>query len=72
MSQTHFTKSEDREPGTWKPTTDGGAIIVCPDCGKRLGIGPGITDHTFTEGKVSPSVVCTHPGCAYHEFITLG
>lgn len=72
MSITHFTRSDSREPGTWKPTKDGGAIIICPECKQTLCFGPGITAHTITDGKVNPSIICTRPGCTYHQFVTLG
>jgi hypothetical protein len=71
MDLNHFTRSDSREPGTWKPTKEGGAIIVCPVCRQILCLGPGITAHTITDGKVNPSVACNRPGCTYREFITL-
>lgn len=70
--RTHFTQSNERTPGTWKPTSTGGAVLVCPDCHQTLAIGPGVTAHTIQDGRVSPSVICTRPGCTFHAFITLG
>ena len=68
-----FFQSDTREKGTWKPTSTGGAILVCPECGGRISIEP--LTHTF--GKlgdavtVFPSVVCPHNGCLYHQFVRL-
>lgn len=42
-------------------------IIKCPTCDLRLGL----THEISADGTVSPSVVCTHDGCDFHEFVKL-
>lgn len=43
------------------------AIIYCPKCDQRLGLTHQIAD----DGTVSPSLVCTHEPCDFHEFVQL-
>lgn len=66
-----FQQSNDYLPGTWKglKTRQGRkASFVCPECG-QLGA---LVDHDIgDDGTVTPSVVCPHLGCAFHEFIKL-
>lgn len=57
--------------GTWKPlhgpygTT---ALVGCPECGKPVTL----TGHEIKEdGTVSPSLVCPHRPCQFHDFIKL-
>ena len=60
--------------GTWTTRNVLGAgekprvIIGCPTCGRR-GV---LDDHTVDEsGIVSPSVVCPHLACDFHDYIAL-
>jgi hypothetical protein len=44
------------------------ALILCPVC-KQWG---SLSRHDIAEdGTVKPSVVCSHPGCTFHEYIKL-
>lgn len=59
-------------PGTWRHWVymkdQKTVAIICPSCQRALCL----PTHTVNSaGTVSPSVVCTHPGCTFHEFITL-
>lgn len=46
------------------------AYVVCPKCCKGLSISQAI--HQIDDsGVVTPSFVCTHPGCTFHEMIKL-
>ncbi len=41
--------------------------IYCPKCGNE-----GLLDHDIdTEGRVTPSLVCPHDGCDFHDHIQL-
>lgn len=56
----------------WVPTpkaTNGvKAIVWCPDCNLRIGI----RGHEISEtGELSPSLVCPHEGCNFHEYVQL-
>ena len=43
-------------------------IIGCPGCGRR----GDLDDHTVDEaGVVSPSVVCPHKDCTFHDYVAL-
>ncbi len=42
-------------------------IIWCPSCGQRLGLPHNVDG----DGVVTPSVVCTHDGCSFHEWVSL-
>ncbi len=57
--------------GTWRvcKTPEGRtALFCCPTCGNAASL----SKHTIAEdGTVSPSVVCSEPGCPFHEFIRL-
>jgi hypothetical protein len=45
------------------------AAIACPACGGWFSL---VKNHTIaSDGTVSPSVVCTHPGCTWHVFVRL-
>lgn len=58
-------------PGTWRGGTLYGkrtAQLACPLCGLRASLsGHQIAD----DGTVTPSVVCPHAPCTFHEFIVL-
>jgi hypothetical protein len=61
----------DLKPGTWKGGVAQGekqtALVCCPN-----GHIASLTDHDIKDdGAVSPSVVCPHEGCDFHEFIKL-
>ena len=43
-------------------------VLDCPSCGHLFCL----PDHNINAvGSVSPSVVCPHPGCTFHEFVQL-
>ena len=71
MARRRLRQDEGLEPGTWWLPT--GAIkpyIACPRCGGTL-LGDD-APHTISDsGDVNASVVCRHPGCDFHEFVTL-
>lgn len=51
-------------------------VFACPGCGRGATIWrpeqpPGCHHSIDAAGNVTPSAVCPHQGCAYHEFITL-
>lgn len=55
----------------WDPTLRmvATAAIACPACGGWFSL---VKNHTIaSDGTVSPSVVCTHPGCTWHVFVRL-
>lgn len=66
-------KGDETQKGTWiggrrsgdnRPT----ALISCPNCGQFMSL----SQHTIAEnGEVTPSLVCPHYGCDFHEHITL-
>lgn len=41
------------------------AIIVCPECGKD---GSLLSHDINADGHISPSLVCPHNPCAFHDF----
>jgi hypothetical protein len=44
------------------------ATMSCPECGKPASL----SGHTIApDGDVSPSVVCPHDGCHFHEYVML-
>ena len=44
------------------------ATVACPDCGQLCSL----TGHNIDDnGVVTPSVVCPHDGCSFHDFIQL-
>jgi hypothetical protein len=61
---------EDRR-GVWKGARRDSkrtATLSCPACGK----GASLSDHDIDpNGLVSPSVVCPHKDCAFHDYIVL-
>jgi hypothetical protein len=67
----HFNRSNDYEPGTWKPLTlpdRMSATINCPRCGQH----GTLEDHAISiDGKVEPSVICPNDQCGYHESVQL-
>ena len=72
-------KGTTEEQGTWRRSflmgKDQEPVILlnCPKCGNDLGVaGWHYKNHTIApDGTVSPSMVCTHDGCDFHEFIKL-
>jgi predicted RNA-binding Zn-ribbon protein involved in translation (DUF1610 family) len=45
--------------------------FLCPKCGKSVAVSD--RTHTIAEdGTVTPSMVCPHEGCCFHEFIRFG
>jgi hypothetical protein len=45
------------------------AIVCCPSCGASSMVGR--AHRVANNGEVSPSFVCPHPPCTFHEWITL-
>lgn len=63
--------SDRAKPNTWGVNilSDGRTQIITRCSHNHIG---SLTDHTIADdGTVSPSVVCQHPGCDFHEFIKL-
>jgi hypothetical protein len=67
-----FRGDEKNLPRTWckikvrKGGKDVDTIaIICPGCSQSLCLPKHKID--YVRGTVQPSVVCTHPGCSYHE-----
>lgn len=59
------------KPNTWaRWEYQSGRVCVVTRCANgHIG---SLDDHTIaSDGTVSPSVVCQHEGCTYHEFIQL-
>ncbi len=57
-------------PGTWKVTKTEGVKMVLAKCpnGHISSMG----HHVIMKGgRVTPSLVCPHAGCDFHEFVTL-
>lgn len=43
-------------------------VMSCPECG-AIGV---LTDHKAdSDGKVTPSVVCSRDGCGFHDYVKL-
>lgn len=62
-------------PGTWWRSWAAAGwwvSICCPTCKKGLSIVRGNDGHKVSiTGDVTPSIVCTHPGCTFHETVHL-
>jgi hypothetical protein len=61
-------------PGTWQPPGHlvdvCWATMDCPGCGK--GVSVGRRHHRVADdGTVTPSMVCPHAPCTFHEWIRL-
>ena len=66
-------------PGQWRPgnITPTGKLddvmnrtanVSCPDCGQAASL----SGHTISaDGSVSPSLICPHNGCTFHDHIKL-
>jgi len=57
--------------GNWSGTKLGdrrSAIVTCPACGQEISLSH---FYIFYDGKVTPSLVCPHDGCDFHDWITL-
>lgn len=46
------------------------AVLRCPGC-KRLAAMSKANHAVAPDGACTPSFVCPHDGCSFHEFITL-
>ena len=62
------------QPGHWRPWENKpgvkAAALTCIGCKRALFLDPSI--HTILlDGMVTPSLVCTHPGCTWHVWIRL-
>lgn len=49
------------------PESGDKAIVWCPKCDLRAGLDHDISD----DGTVTPSLVCPHDGCDFHEWVQL-
>lgn len=61
-------------PGTWRPWLFGrerfrAAVVSCPKCVGGLSLRK--NHRILADGTVTPSLVCTHEGCTFHEFVRL-
>lgn len=59
-------------PGTWRHwiymKDQKTVAVICPSCHRALCL----PNHRVSpDGSVRPSLVCTHAGCTFHEFVTL-
>jgi hypothetical protein len=64
LTRGYYAKSLD-------PRADrcGWCIVCCPSCGRLMTLG---RNHVVApDGGVSPSLVCPHSGCGFHNYITL-
>ncbi len=64
------------KPGEWTWWLHGGwkgepqrkmAAVCCPGCHHLFCL----ANHTIKDSSVSPSVVCPHKGCSFHQFVQL-
>jgi hypothetical protein len=53
-----------------KPSRRAWAWLVCPGC--KRGVSVAHNHEVLADGTVTPSFVCTHGGCTYHQCIKLG
>jgi hypothetical protein len=60
------------KPGEYRRAKDSDGkrcAVCCPSCGHRSSLG---NKHEIApDGSVSPSYVCTHDGCGFHENVVL-
>ena len=63
-------------PGTWVPPGPRNAlpwllaIVYCPQCGTESSMSARV--HAVTpDGAVTPSYVCPHAPCSFHEWVRL-
>jgi hypothetical protein len=71
----HRADPEDiwlKKPGVWRPAKIENdkrtATVSCPKCGKSASL----SDHEIAaDGAVTPSLVCPHEPCTFHEFVKL-
>lgn len=77
----HADSDASATPGTWftyprsslgnvKHPRHGHVAVVCPICHGTLTLSHAIHD-VADDGTVSPSFVCTKPGCSFHTYIRL-
>ena len=58
--------------GSWRGLKVGlhhrSASVTCPNCGRTATL----TDHDIAaDGTVTPSLVCPHGGCGFHDHVKL-
>jgi len=71
MQRIEFYHDKDLSPGSWwLPLGAQKPYIACPLCGGTL-LGDKVTHVVSDSGEVNASVVCRHPGCNFHKYITL-
>lgn len=77
MSPKDWTKDEKGVPGTWKLLPANGGkkqliLLTCPSCKGLCTLHNDGDHHSIADdGVVTPSAVCPHDSCNYHEFIRL-
>lgn len=77
MSRQDWPKDESGVKGTWKllpANRDKKQLILltCPNCKGLCTLHNGDDYHAIAaDGVVTPSVICPHDSCDYHEFIRL-
>jgi hypothetical protein len=67
---TNYKKDESLSPGSWYrwKTPKGYTTMFCDPYGHA----GSLEDHNIADdGTVSPSVVCAHDNCLFHEWIKL-
>jgi hypothetical protein len=69
-----FPRDDNLAKGTWAPVKEEmrkmwKAILRCPNCGFRASLRN--THSIASDGTVTPSVVCPHEGCTFHEMVKL-
>lgn len=70
MEHKSYPKNDNLVPGSWKADEYGGLWTIFFKCSNGH-IGTLGDHHIYADGKVSPSVVCPHDGCDFHEHIIL-
>jgi len=68
-----ITLPQGNEPGSWEPVAEIGrarfkAFVRCPKCNRVYTL----RQHTVADdGTVTPSLVCPHDDCDFHEYVKL-
>jgi hypothetical protein len=62
----------EMRPGEYRRARDSNdkrCAVCCPSCGHRSSLGH--LHEIGVGGMVTPSYVCTHDGCTFHEYVVL-
>lgn len=71
MISIQFDRNHNQPPNSWwiSKLSDGRRQVITKCANGHIG---SLDDHTIAaDGTVSPSVVCQHEGCNFHEYIKL-